>query len=972
MLLKFIWRWIKKKSIGVHKSENSQEDVLAAASALMIEGKLREAIDKYHKYLEIDPYNVIALNDLGVCLANIGDMQEAHRLFGLAYCMDDSYTPAVVNHASFLIDQKQSIEGLFYLKSARALDPKFSHINAVYARLCLNYRGDVKAARHFQLRAWVADFDNLRLANSYLFYSSYDDIDERLLAAEHRFWAETLRPIKKQATTEARGKKSSEKFRIGYWSPDFRNHSVRYFFRPLQENHNREKFEIFIYHDSPFSDGQTDHIKEACDEFNSVFELTDDSLMNLMQSHQLDILVELAGHTSHNRATLLQERLATVQITALGYPPTTGLGTVDVKLLDRYLLTDDAPYYYSEMPLVLPTSFWCFDPIEEEPAALATDPPVVRNGYVTFGCVGNIAKINERILVCWREIMRRVPRSRLLIRAINFDDAAAEPALYNRFQIAGLPMERVDLCKAEGGKAYFESYNDIDIILDTNPFNGGTTTCFAVYMGVPVVTWAGKSLISRMGLSIMSNMGAPELVVTDADEYVRRSVTLSQDVTYLRRFKQEARQRLRQTGLGNGQIFAKEFEQACIELLVQKATGSLGYVSQIDVLPAEEMVRRAYGALGYDQGDAAQRILTYCLRHYPNCGSAHILFTSTMEGERRFEQAATYLLERLDRFNDEDRCAALVNVARNQILADLLDQAYDTVQQFADFVPKNVFDQCQVQLYQARFAQPLSLTTSKKTLPIKGRLCCLIPCDDLSRFEIMCKQLQSICLPVLGWEIIYERCEEHQRVAAYRAACARSDINVLLLLQKNIDIYEPLFFQELVTALEKYDVVGYAGATRWKILDWTTDAFEFKAGGFMIPSTEKIGFFEVMLLGAGKLCLQDGIAVLDGGLLAMNRAALSLADCDANLLGAETLLEQMWSYKIQCAGGKLAVHRNLGVMVRQEISLDRRYCASVRTEIAEKHKFDLFQMKNPDMAFVSIPTSSIKQAIEILNVYFQE
>lgn len=973
MLLKLIRRWMKPEGIGAQSSQINKPAILAEASKLMAQGQSREAIDKYRKYLNIDPFNVTALNDLGVCLANIGDMQEAHRFFELAYSMDDSYTPAIVNHAKFLVDQKKSSEGLPYLQNARALDPKFSHVDAVYAGLCLSNRGDVAGARHFQLQAWMANFDNLRLANCHLFYCSYDDIDERLLAAEHRFWAETLRPIEKRSVVGNTLQKQARKIRIGYWSPDFRNHSVRYFFRPLQENHDREIFEIFIYHDSPFNDGQTERVQQSCDAFHAVFELTDDDLMALMQSHQLDILVELAGHTSNNRVNLLQERLATVQITALGYPPTTGLGTVDAKLLDRHLLTDNAASYYAEMPLVLPSSFWCFDPMEEEPAALAAEPAMVRNGHVTFGCVGNIAKINSRILACWREILRRVPRSRLLIRAINFDDAAAEPALRARFQTAGLPMDRVDLRKAEGGKAYFESYNDIDIILDTSPFNGGTTTCFAVYMGVPVVSWAGQSLISRMGLSVMSNMGAPELVATDAATYVRRSVALSQDVGYLRRFKQEARQCMRQTGLGNGQIFAREFEQACVELLAQKATGGTGYVSQIDVLPAEEIVRRAYGALSYGQEDAARRILAHCLHHYPDCGSAHILFTSTMAGELRFEQAASYLLARLDRFNDEDRCAALVNVARNQILADLPDQARDTVGRLAGFVPQNAFDQCQVRLYQARFAAFSPLTVSRAVpLPVSGRLRCLIPCDDPARFSAIRDRMQLLCLPLPGWEIIYERCEERQRVAAYRTACGRVDIDALLLLQKNIDIHQPLFFREIVSALQDHDVVGYAGATRWAKLDWATDAFEHKACGFMIASTEKPGFVEMMLLGEQRARLQGGMAVLDGGLLAMNRTALSLVDCDADLLGAETLLEQVWSHSIQCAGGKLAVHRGLGVMVRQDIPLDRRYWAAVRTEIADDCAFDLFDMQRSDMAFVSMPASCAEQAVVIIDMYFQE
>lgn len=975
MLMNLIRRLVMPKNIGSKSPLLDQKAILEKASELMARGQSREAVEKYKEYLKLNPSNVTALNDLGVCLANIGDMQEAHRFFELAYVMDDSYTPAVVNHAKFLLDQKRSHESLPYLKNARALDPRFSHVDAVYAGLCLNNRGDVAGARYFQLQAWVANFDNLRLANCHLFYCSYDDMSEHLLAAEHRFWAETLLPIGERRNVNFSLKKQSEKIRIGYWSPDFRNHSVRYFFRPLQENHDREKFEVYVYHDSPFRDDETEHIQRASDEFHSVFELTDGDLIALMLSHELDVLVELAGHTSNNRVNLLQERLATVQITGLGYPPTTGLGTVDVKLLDKHLLTDDAASYYAEMPMVLPSSFWCFDPMEDTPVALATEPPMVGNKYVTFGCVGNIAKINDRILACWREILRRVPRSRLLIRAINFDDAAAEPALRARFLAAGLPMARVDLRKAEGGRAYFESYNAIDIILDTTPFNGGTTTCFAVYMGVPVVSWAGQSLISRMGLSIMSNMGASELVATDADGYVRRSVALSQDVTYLRRFKREARQRMRQTGLGNGLIFAQEFEQACTALLAHnKIAGDTGYVSQIDVLPAEEIVRRAYGALNYGQDDAARRILGHCLRHYPECGSAHILFTATMSGERRFEQATAYLLERLEGFSDEDRCAALVNVARNQILAGVSDQALKTVERLAGFVPESVFDQCQVQLYQAWFAALFSTTVPQQRslpLPARGRLHCLIPCDDPIRFEAMCEQMQAFCMPIPGWDITYECCDEQQRVAVYHAVHGRSDIDVLLLLQKNIDVHQPLFFQEIVAALQDYDVVGYAGAKQWTMLDWITDAFEHKAAGFLTASSEKSGFLELMLVGGGGRVLGD-MAVLDGGLLAINRAALSLADCNADLLGAETLLEQVWSHAIQCAGGKLAVHRGLAVMVRQDVPLDRRYWAEVRTEIAERREFDLFAMQRPDFSFVSMPVSGAELAVAILNKYFKE
>lgn len=966
MLLKLFQNFFAEKSVTQDTKNILREQQIADAIDLYTHGRAHEALEILKRFTEEDPTHVVALTTMGACYADMGNLQEAVRLFELAYALDDSFLPAVVNNAKMLADRRQSREALPFLRHARAMEADFAPIDNVYAAIC-HTLGKTKEARHFHLRAWLSNFDNLRIANGYLFHVSYDDITERHLAAEHRFWAETVRSCN-LSLKNFEAPKARKKIRIGYWSPDFRGHSVRFFFRPLLENHDNSRFETYLYHDTFSRDKQTDLIEARCDAFHDVHCLSDQQLCELIRSHQLDVLVELAGHTSANRIFLLQERLATLQITGLGYPPTTGLASIDAKVLDQHLITEEHARYYAEMPIVLPSSFWCFDPMEETPAFLAPEPPVVRNRYITFGCIGNVAKINERILACWREILRRVPRSRLLIRSISFEDPAAEEAVREQYRASGLPMERVDLRKPEGGKAYFESYNDIDIILDTTPFNGGTTTCFAVYMGVPVITWAGSSLISRMGLSIMTNVGAADLVVTSADAYVRRAVALSQDMKYLQCFKKEARERMRKTGLGNGKIFAREFEQVCAELLEKRRTGSLGYQHQIDVLPADEIVRRAYGVMRRDQPEAAQRILRHCLHHYPNCGSAHILLTQPLTEKNHFSEAADYLLQRLDHFSEAEQIAALVNVVRCQLLAGRSEQVAETLVRLGGYHPESLFDQCQIALCQAVFRDGDTVRDSVN-LPLAGRMHCVIPCDEMARFEAIRHQMEQTCRPLSGWQVTFERCPEIGRIQCYRQAAQSPDIDVLVLIQKNIDVCHPNFFQQVVGALQSSNLVGFAGATVWNRLDWNSAPLEQKAGGFIIPSQEKTDFFELQILGVDRSLQRTDIAVLDGCFLAADRTALALAPFNEDWVNAEALLEQAWSHAVYRAGGRLSVHRNLGVLLQTGIRLGASDWAAVRGEIAEQHGFDVLEMCEEDYSMLSFPVISVQAACTAMSNY---
>jgi hypothetical protein len=667
---------------------------------------------------------------------------------------------------------------------------------------------------------------------------------------------------------------------------------------------------------------------------------------------------------------LLQNRFGEVQITALGYPPTTGLSTIDAKLLDRHICTENSARYYSESPLVMPSSFWCFNPMEE--ALIAPEPPATRNGFVTFACVGNIAKINSRMLIVWKTILERVENSRLLIRAINFNDKAAEDAIRIELDNAGISVARVDLRKPEAGPAFFGSYNEIDIVLDTFPFNGGTTTCFATYMGVPVISLSGASLVSRMGLSILSNLFVQHLAVTSEDAYIDCAVKLAQDIPYLRQFRQEVRARYENSCLGNGRLFAHEFESACIDLLKKKQSGVWSYKHEISLLPAEEIVRRAYAVLNHGQAEAAHRILAHCLEHYPDCGGAHLLIAQQWTGEDRFQDAINYLKERVDRFTHVEQQAALIYMARLYLLLDSPVNASQMLERISRSHVDDIFDQLQVKLYEACCASS-TVTTGPVAYPptVAKRIKIIIPCNEAGHFDAMQKQINTYSESPVDWTLIYQRCDEFSRIDEYINAVNDIETDVVLIIQKNVEIYNPRFFYDVVDALKSFDLIGIAGATRWQRLDWRDDDFNYKCAGYCIESSERAGHVEIQWQGVDRSKVVDNMSVLDGSLLALVPQRLGGVNFDKELLGADLLLEEDWSHTAFRSGKRLAVNSNLGVLIRSPEQSEPRSRALGRTQIVEKYKFDVFSTIKKDSMFVSAPVASVSEAFMVCNEFLE-
>lgn len=964
---------------------------LERVEAIKLGGDFRTAIKGYRKHLELYPYDLDAINNFGCCLSDLGNDDAAAVQFELAFSLDETFQPAIVNYARHFQAKRRTKECLTYLKHAKITSPNNRSIDVVLAGAALN-QGNVEMARHYGLKAWLSHFDDLRPANCFLFYSSYADIGEALLASEHRFWAETLLPIpaagekisalssedeneqsnKIFAAVPAKGKK----IRIAYWSPDFRDHSVRYFALPLLENHDRELFEIIGYHDAPLrEDLQTNAIKECCDYFIYVNEMPDMQLVELMRSHQIDILVELAGQSGANRLNLLQERLATHQLTGIGYPPTTGLSSIDGKFLDPHIVSENSARYYTEAPFVLDGSFWCFDPkVQPE---ICPDPPVIKNHYITFACAGNVAKISQPILDCWVKILDRVPDSRLLIRSISFEDEAALEYVTGRFQSSGIDMARVEFVGPATGADFFASYNQVDIILDTFPFNGGTTTCFATYMGVPVLSMAGQSLLSRMGKSILSNLGLSNWVVANPEDYVEKAILHAQDIEFLSHFRAEARNLYAVSALGNGKLFARDFEKKCFELMKQTEKPPK---HQVAALPAEEIVSRVFAVMRYGHYEAAQRIIDHCLSEYPDCGAAHILNTYKLTKEGGFIEAIEYLEARLASFSLPDKFTALLNVARFNMLVNRPSAAEYAIKQMEACVSNSPKDQLYLRMFQAyleviKSADNNESLVAKESASVKASFIVLIVCDDPVRYAEIKESMQATCAKIDGIAVSYKQCSEKNRWRSYQDTLRDEGYDFVLIVQSYMDVCNVNFFTDIAAALQEYDIISVGGARNWNRLDWRLGPIENKVMSFLIPSGEVSGFYEISYSSNALTSLVGSIAVLDGSFLAIKTAgfrALEISSLfDPMLEGGGTIQEEYFTHAACNAGLSLGIHQNLGVILDWQISMEYDHVEEVREHITQKMSFDPFIEEGESGAVFSMPLPSAQQGIKVLQRFLE-
>jgi predicted O-linked N-acetylglucosamine transferase (SPINDLY family) len=383
------------------------------------------------------------------------------------------------------------------------------------------------------------------------------------IAEEHRRWnqvhAEPLRPFILPHTNE---RSPSRRLRIGYVSPDFRAHSVAYFLEGLLEHHDHSQVEVFCYAEVANPDAVTARMEQLAGHWRRITGMPDAEVAELIRHDGIDILVDLAGHTANRRLLVFARKPAPVQVTWLGYPNTTGLDTIDYRLTDHFA---DPPgsteHLHSEQLIRLPQSAWCYRPLENPPPVSA--PPVHDTGHITFGCFNAMPKINRPLLELWSGILLAVPGSRLLLKNASLGETSMQHQLWKQLQEMGIGPERVEMVGCVPDlSGHLGMYGRVDIALDTFPYHGTTTTCEALWMGVPVVTLAGKTHVSRVGASLLSNLGHQEWIASIPEEYVKIAVELAKDLPRLTALRSTLRERMQASPLMDAAGFARDIEAA--------------------------------------------------------------------------------------------------------------------------------------------------------------------------------------------------------------------------------------------------------------------------------------------------------------------------------------------------------------------------------------------------------------------------
>jgi predicted O-linked N-acetylglucosamine transferase (SPINDLY family) len=474
------------------------------------------------------------------------DLAQAHSNLGTALEQTGQFEEAVAEYRTALRLKPDLVE---------------THYNLANTHWDMGLLDDAVAGyQHaLQLKPDYADArSNLLLA---LHYVASPDVES--IYREHRKWEDLhARPLEQEIARHANEPNSNRRLRIGYVSPDFRLHSVASFFESLLACHDRREVEVFCYSNVLGADAVTDRLRLQAGHWREITGLGDADVAGLIRGDQIDILVDLAGHTGRHRLLTFARKPAPIQVTWLGYCDTTGLSAMDYRLTDAHA---DPPgtteHLHSEQLFRIPTGAWCFRPSEHAPPV--NDPPVLRGGGVTFGSFNALPKITDEIVSIWSRVLCELPDSRLLLKNLGFQDASVQRRLRTRFAKGGVAPERVGLLGRLPELAdHLACYHRIDIALDTFPYHGTTTTCEALWMGVPVVTLAGRTHAARVGVSLLNSVGLPELVAASAEDYVRTATTLARDLPRLAQLRRTLRERMAHSPLMDAPRFARAIEAA--------------------------------------------------------------------------------------------------------------------------------------------------------------------------------------------------------------------------------------------------------------------------------------------------------------------------------------------------------------------------------------------------------------------------
>lgn len=532
--------------------------LLNLGNSYLDQGKTRDAVRTYRKALELEP-----------------DFEEAHynlSLFGSSLHLSQATQylereiktrgrlPGLLNRLAIAHMENRALAKAEQV-AHEILDEHPGYFPALVTLGNLRGKaGDIRGALNYFMEAIEAGA-GYNVHSNVLFQLNYFDTyrpDE--VFEKHLEWASRHEaPLLATARTHVPCGDRDRRLKIGYVSPDFLSHPVGYLSSEVLTAHDRQSFEVHCYSHAMTSDGLTEKIRKGVEHWHDTTTLNDAELAELIVEHGIDILVDLSGHTAQHRLPAFARKPAPIQVSWIGYFHSTGMRSIDYFITDPYSSPKGYGQHFSEIPVWLPHTRFCYTAPDYAPP-VAQDTPCVEKGYVTLGCFNKIEKITDSVAYAWAKILLRLPDAKLRLKAAGFAEQGVRDEIHRRFAALGIAPERIELSRASPHDDMLREYDEMDIALDPFPFTGGITTFEALWMGVPVVTLAGAAVVGRQSASALHNLGLSDLVNETIDDYIDCAVRLASDRQRLSALRCGIRPAMAQSPLCDSHRFVRDLE----------------------------------------------------------------------------------------------------------------------------------------------------------------------------------------------------------------------------------------------------------------------------------------------------------------------------------------------------------------------------------------------------------------------------
>lgn len=522
-------------------------------------GRLDEAVSSYRRAIELDPTLATAYSNLGAALQELQRFPEAVSSYQRALQLRPDYAEAHCNLGIAMKKTGRFDEAVACYRRAAELQPDYalarSELGGALKDLGLIDEALVSFRQAVQLKP-----DSPEMFSNLLFTMNYANLSPAACLVEARRYGQLVTSKATAPFTTWMCDAQPERLRVGVVSGDLNLHPVGYFLESLLPQINPDRIELIAYPSDAKCDVLTTRIQPFFKAWKPIVELSDADAAKLIHADGVHVLLDLSGHTGKNRLPVFAWRPAPAQASWLGYFATTGVAEMDFLLADETGVPEQHHAHFTEAIRYLPDTRLCFSaPQADVPVSTL---PALKSGHITFGCFQNLAKIGNSVLALWADILNALPDARLRLQSKQLIDTEVAAQLVTRLGQHGINPTRVALHGFSTRATYLAAHAEVDILLDTFPFPGGTTTCEALWMGVPTVTLAGDTLIFRQGASLLSASGLNEWITNTPSEYVERTVALASDLPKLSALRATLREQVLTSPLFDAPRFARNFEKA--------------------------------------------------------------------------------------------------------------------------------------------------------------------------------------------------------------------------------------------------------------------------------------------------------------------------------------------------------------------------------------------------------------------------